>query len=248
MVNYSKHGNGPLLIYVPGLDGTGQLFFRQIPSLVDHFSIVTFALRQDPPFDYPDLARDILEILDRERIEKATIVAESFGGTVGLHFALQHQNRIEQLILVNTFPYFRRRILLRLGSLLLPLAFTRLIQVARRIFLKPLLLKEFVDEASMKTMFNFSLTHKPEAYRQRMELIRQLDVRESLSAISVPVTIVAAAKDKLVPSVKEAEWMSAKIPGSTVVVLPDHGHSCLISDNFSLVKILKQTGSNGDRI
>ncbi len=246
-MKYSKSGNGPLLIYIPGLDGTGQLFFRQIPSLSSDYSVVTFALRQDPPFDYSDMMQDILEILDQENSEKALFVAESFGSTIGLHFALRYPGRVEQMILVNAFPYFRRRFLLHLGSVLLPLAFYPVIQAVRKSLLKPLLKREHVQEADMNTMFKFSLTQNPAAYRQRMKLIRQLDIRQQLSAIAVPITFVAGGKDKLVPSVREAEFMSAKIPGSRIVVLEDHGHTCMISSTFLLMTILKQAGSNGSR-
>jgi pimeloyl-ACP methyl ester carboxylesterase len=239
-MEYSKRGNGPLLIYIPGLDGTGELFFRQIPTLRTHYSVVTFPLRQAAPFDYSDLVRDVVEILDQEKTDKATLIAESFGGTIALVFALHHSNRIEHLVLVNTFPYYRRRTLLRIGSMLLPLAFTPLIQVGRKLLLKPLLFKEQVDESAMNTLFKFSLTQSKEAYRQRMNLIRQFDVRKQLSAITAPVTFVAAGKDKLVPSVREARFMSAKIPGSRIVILNDHGHSCLLSGTFSLESVVNR--------
>lgn len=238
-MNYTKTGTGPLLIYVPGLDGTGELFFKQLTGLSDHYSVVTFPYRQEPPFDYEDLMQDILEIIDSEKRESATIVAESFGGTVGLHFALHHGNRIDRLVLVNTFPYFRRRFLLSLGTMLLPLAFNRLVQFGRKLFLKPLMLGEQVDPDAIETMFSFSLTHKPEAYRKRMQLIRDLDLRERLFEISVPVTIVAAENDKLVPSVQEAQLMSERMKDCKVILLPGHGHACLLSNHFQLNSILK---------
>jgi len=239
MTNYTKTGAGPLLIYVPGLDGTGELFFRQVAGLSDHYSVVTYPFRQEPPFDYEDLMQDIIEIIDNEKRESAIIVAESFGGTVGLHFALHHGNRVNRLVLVNTFPYFRRRFLLGLGTMLLPLAFNPLIQFGRKLFLKPLMLGEQVDPDAIVKLFSFSLTHKPEAYRKRMRLIRELDLRERLSEISVPVTIVAAEKDKLVPSVREAQLMSEKIKDCKVVLLPGHGHACLLSSHFQLNSVLK---------
>ena len=237
-MQYSKRGHGPLLIYIPGLDGTGELFFRQIPILSTHYSVVTFPLRQVPPFDYPDLVQDVIQILDQEKSEKAILVAESFGGTIALQFALTHSNRIEHLILVNTFPYYRRRTLLRIGSMLLPFAFTPLVRSGRRILLKPMLLNEQVDETAVNTMFEFSLTQSKETYRQRMKLIRQFDIRKQLSAIKAPVTFVAAAKDKLVPSVREAKFMSTQIPGSRIVVLSEHGHACLLSSTFSVESVL----------
>src|SRR5262245_45077902 len=110
-MEYSKRGSGPLLIYIPALDGTGELFFGQNPALSTHYSVISFTLNQVPPFDYSDLVQDIVQILDQEKTDKPTLVAESFGGTIALQFALTHSNRIKHLVLVNTFPYFRRRAL-----------------------------------------------------------------------------------------------------------------------------------------
>ena len=41
-------GTGPILLYVPGIDGTGSLFYRQRPSLLAAgYRVVTYRLRDD---------------------------------------------------------------------------------------------------------------------------------------------------------------------------------------------------------
>ena len=36
---FSSRSGGPLLIYFPGMDGTGELFYRQGEKLKDFFTI-----------------------------------------------------------------------------------------------------------------------------------------------------------------------------------------------------------------
>jgi pimeloyl-ACP methyl ester carboxylesterase len=52
------------------------------------------------------------------------------------------------------------------------------------------------------------------------------------------VTIIASARDKIVPSVKEARWMALQLPDARVIVLPEHGHTALLTSNFSLLSVL----------
>ena len=55
---YRARGNGPLLVYVSGLDGTGELLFKQSEALAAAFRVVTFRQRDDGDFTYDDLADD----------------------------------------------------------------------------------------------------------------------------------------------------------------------------------------------
>mgnify|MGYP003576371270 CR=1 FL=1 len=238
-MKYNRFGEGPFIVYIPGLDGTGKLFARQVGQLQSEFTVITFPLRNEAPFTYSDLTNDVFQILDQEAIDKAIIVGESFGGTIALHFALQHQDRIERLILVNTFPFFRRRLRLKLARLLLPLAFVPLVRKVRDIFARPVLLSELVDEKGIEVLLKHSWTHTYETYVQRLSLIASLDLRSHLSEIKMPVTIVAAGRDKIIASTKEARFMADQIPNAEIHALPKHGHACLLSGSFSIASILK---------
>ena len=42
----SIEGSGELLVLVPGMDGTGQLFYRQVPLLARSFRYATVRIAQ----------------------------------------------------------------------------------------------------------------------------------------------------------------------------------------------------------
>src|SRR5437763_15624600 len=79
---YRIEGSGPLLVYISGLDGTGELFFKQAPALAQSFRVVTFRQRDDGDFSYEDLADDVAAIIHSVGESRATLIAESFSGGV----------------------------------------------------------------------------------------------------------------------------------------------------------------------
>ena len=220
------------------MEGTGKLFYRQEPSLRSHFTVVCLPSRDHPPFDYADLCADVLNVLNEEQAEKATIVGESFGGTVALQFALQHPERVETLVLINTFPYFRRRIRLHLGLILLPFTFIPVGNAIREFFYKVALGFEGVEKEDIAKLCECSFSHGYGTSRNRMRMVKGLDVRDQLSKMNVPVTIIASARDKLIPSVKEAQWMASQLPDARLMILPKHGHTPLVTSTFSLLSVL----------
>jgi pimeloyl-ACP methyl ester carboxylesterase len=98
------------------MDGTGELFYRQVPLLARAHRVVTYALRDNAASMEVlagDLARIIEAVSPRER--RAIILGESFGGAVALSTALAHPEHVSELVILNSFPYFRPQIRLRIA-------------------------------------------------------------------------------------------------------------------------------------
>ena len=78
-----------------------------------------------------------------------------------------------------------------------------------------------------------------EGYCNRLQVLTQYDVRHRLHDIRVPTLLLASDCDHLVPSVAQAQYMAARVPGATVRVLDGHGHICLIAQDIDLAGILE---------
>jgi pimeloyl-ACP methyl ester carboxylesterase len=224
----------PLALLIPGLDGTGKLFYRQIERLSEHYRVVAWSFLPRALFDLPDLTRELGECTAGEKPGSMLVVGESFGGVIAIQYALTHPERLNRLGLVNTFPVYRRRIRIRLALRLVDL-FNRpgLRTIKERVADRMLASEGILREDRLTYKEAIKLVHYP-SYRRRLEIIRTVDLRKRLHEISVPTLLFASGKDKLVPSISEARYMASHIPQATVYEFPRAGHALLLTPGFYL--------------
>jgi 3-oxoadipate enol-lactonase len=237
---YRVDGSGPLLIYIAGLDGTGELFFKQIEALARSHRVVTFRSRERGQFTYDDLTADVAAIIRDQGEEQATILGESFGGTVALSFALRYPEMTERLIVINSFPRFRRRIQIRLGAMLASRLPFRLLWPLRRAASMLGLLVDGVGRGDREVFWKAVSSVTAEGYARRLQLIAEFDVESRLSDIHSPTLFIAGDRDLLIPSVKEARAMAARMPNAAVKVIKGAGHACLMGNRVSLAELLAE--------
>lgn len=227
------------LILVPGIDGTGQLFYRQIPALERRFAVTTTRLRDDAATMedlVADLDAQIAQVADRGPV---TLLGESFGGALTLSYALAHPERVARLVILNSFAHFGSQARLWLGYHLLratPWGMMRLIRQlnAHRMH------SPQTEREEIRRFHDLMRATTRAGYLSRMRILRDYDLRDRLPALSTPALFLAADRDTLVPSVEQARLMSTLAPGSSMRVLAGHGHSCLIAPDMDLAGILDE--------
>ena len=235
---YTVEGQGPLLVFISGLDGTGQLFFKQSPALSRLYRVVTFRSRERGRFTYEDLADDVAAIIRDQGDARATVVAESFGGGVALTFALRHPQMIDRLVIINSFPRFRNRLLIKLGAWLASLLPFPSIWPLRKGACILGLWADGVSREDRRRFFKAIKTVEGEGYARRLQLIRDLDLEDQLPKIDAPTLLLAADKDRLISSVREARAMARCMPDATVRIIKGAGHACLLGNRVRLAEIL----------
>ena len=227
-----------MIIYVPGLDGTGQLFFKQSPRLSLAHRVVTFRSRDGDRFTYEDLTDDLAAIIRDLGEQQATIIGESFGGTVALWFALRYPQMVKRLVVINSFPRFRKQFTIRLGVKLASVVPFRLLWPVRRLANIVGLLADDVTRDDRKQFWSAVRTVRADTYARRLQLIRDLDLESRLSEIQTPTLFIAGEKDLLIASVLEARAMAARMPNARVTVVNGAGHACLMGTRVRLDELL----------
>jgi 3-oxoadipate enol-lactonase len=231
-------GSGPLLVLVPGMDGTGLLFYRQVPLLARYFTVVTYGLRHTATA-MDTLVADLDALIETlSPLEpRAILVGESFGGALAMSYALAHPERVRTLVVLNSFPYFGPQRRLRVGSVLL-----RLLPVGTMALVRQLtafrLYSAHTHRADVARFRELARLTTREGYVNRLHILRTYDVRARLAEIAAPTLLLAADADHLVPSVAQAKLMAQLLPGAVVRVLAGHGHICLIAPDLDLAAIL----------
>lgn len=232
----------PLLIFLPGMDGTGLLLRSQIPHLSKAFDLRCLNIPGDDMSSWDRLAEATIAAIASERRSgdrPIYLCGESFGGCLGLLVALKAPQLWERLILVNPASCFRQQPLINFGSY-----FTRLLP--KNIYpLSSLGLLPFL--AALERMLPENRQALLDAMRSvpqrtsiwRLELLRSFHIQsKDFKAIKKPVLLIASGGDRLLHSVAHGRFLTQQIPQAKMVVLPRSGHACLLENDVNLYKLL----------
>ena len=231
-------GVGPPVVLVPGMDGTGLLFYRQVPRLARSFRVASYALRDDAT-RMAQLVADLRGIVDAVAGDggRATIVGESFGGALAMSFALAEPDRVERLVILNSFAHLQAPIRLHAAIAALRLMPWGAMTLVRRITASRLhSAHTHRDEVERFLQLTARATRR--GYINRLRLLTTYDLRERLHAVRAPTLFLAADDDRLVPAVAQARFMADRVPGAVVRVLAGHGHICLLAPDVDLDRVL----------
>jgi pimeloyl-ACP methyl ester carboxylesterase len=236
----SVEGTGEPIVLVPGLDGTGLLFYRQIPLIARSYRVASYALR-DTATRMETLVADLGEIVEAVAPQdgRAIVIGESFGGALAMSFALAQPDRVRGLIVLNSFPHFAPQIRLRaaIGGLhAIPWGAMGLIRRLTAFRLH----SRHTHQQEIQRFMQLTARASRRGYVNRLKILTRYDIRERLSELRPPTLFLAAEQDHLVPAVEQARFMGDRAPVSVVRVLAGHGHICLISPDIDLGEILKE--------
>jgi 3-oxoadipate enol-lactonase len=226
------------LVLVPGIDGTGLLFYRQVPLLERRYAVTTTRLR-DEVRAMDELVADLHQSIEASSDGQVTLLGESFGGALALSYTVAHPERVARLVILNSFAHFGSPARLWLGYHLLratPWGMMRLVrQLSGRRMHSP-----GTDRDEIRRFHELMRQTTREGYLSRLHILRDYDIREQLSAITAPVLYLAADRDVLLPAVEQARLMTSLTPRARMRVLEGHGHSCLIAPGLDLSVILDE--------
>ena len=104
---YDEQGEGAPLVLLHGGIGSGQMFASLAPALANRRRVIAIDLQGhgrtadvDRPFDVAAMADDVAGVIEQLG-GTADLLGYSLGGAVGLRLALQHPERVNDLILVS---------------------------------------------------------------------------------------------------------------------------------------------------
>ena len=225
-------GAGPPLVYVPGLDGSGELLLGTADRLAERFRLVRlgFVTSGPPPpagDDYASLARSVARCLDEARIERALVVSESFGGAVAFQLALDAPERVAALAVVNSFARYDRPWKALLSRELLRLTPKFAYDIGRTLFAPTVILGPRRDPVAAKAFRSAPLLGLDDGYLRRLTMIARVDLLDRLGEVHQPVALFASNRDRIVRSVAAARAMAERLPDVTLEILPGGGHGAL---------------------
>lgn len=221
--------DAPALVLSNSLGTTWDLWEAQVPDLSRDFRVV----RYDHPghgrsaytgetLTIETLVGQVLELLDRLELERASFCGLSLGGAVGVTLAQSAPDRVDRLVLACTSASFgppegwleRARLVRVRGTAV----------VAEGVLERWFTAEFRADRPETVTRFRRMLEATPrEGYAACCEAIAHWDARGSLEAVAAPTLVIAGADDPATPP-SDAAFLAESIPDATLAVLPGAAH------------------------
>jgi pimeloyl-ACP methyl ester carboxylesterase len=237
--------NYPLFVFLPGMDGTGQLLRTQTEGLEVAFDVRCLAIPADDLTNWEDLAQIVVNLIEKEIKKQPTrsvyLCGESFGGCLALKVALKSPQLFDKIILINPATSFPHRPWLGWGGKLssfFPEYVYRLSTIALLPFLSNL---ARIPPSDRRALLNAMRSIPPETVTWRVSMVSEFDIGETqLQGITQPVLLIAGGADLLLPSVEEVKRLVNDFPNAKMIVLPQCGHTCLLESDVHLFQIMKE--------
>ncbi|MBD1931207.1 MULTISPECIES: alpha/beta fold hydrolase [Cyanophyceae] len=234
----------PLFVFLPGMDGTGQLLRSQTTGLESGFDIRCLAIPADDLTSWEELTEQVVALVEAEVKKQPNrsvyLCGESFGGCLAMKVALRSPKLFDRMILVNPASSLNQRPWLRLGSQLTHLV-PELIYRLGAVWLLPFLAHlERILPSDRQALLDAVRSVPPKTIVWRISLVRDFHMEESkLRSLDLPVLAIAGGADRLLPSVAEAQHLASVLPNAKMLVLPRCGHACLLEADVNLYEIMK---------
>jgi pimeloyl-ACP methyl ester carboxylesterase len=108
-IYYATYGQGAPVILLHGGLGNSDHWSNQVPALAEHFRVIAIdsrgqgrSTRTRAPVSYDTMASDVLAVMDKLELTRASIVGWSDGGEIALKIAIMHPERVDHLFVFGT--------------------------------------------------------------------------------------------------------------------------------------------------
>ncbi len=221
---YEVGGEGDAIVLLHGWGGEVASFRPVFRYLIKNFKVYSFDFpgfgKSDiptEPWGVSDYADFLLRFFERLDIERAGLVAHSFGGRVAIVFATKFLGKVSRLVLIDSAGIKPRRTIRYYVRV-------SIAKIARQILASGI----FGDygERMLEKLYNqLGSKDYQKAGIMRGTLVKVVneDLRPLLPKIQSPTLLIWGEDDKDVPLLY-GRIMERKIKGSTLVVLKGAGH------------------------
>lgn len=229
-IGFEDHGGtGPTVVLLHSFLMDGSMFAPQVAALGDRFRLVAVderghgATPADGPFDFWEVADDVLAVLDALDVERAALIGTSQGGFVALRVALRAAERVSALAVFGSSaaaedPEVAAQYRQIAAAWRDSGPVDQLVDTIAAICLGPMDAEE--HKARWRTVDADRFDRILDA------LVERDDLRERLASISAPALVMHGDQDAAYP-VERAHEMAGALPGADEAVIVEGGHHFL---------------------
>lgn len=223
---YLHFGNGEHLVLIHGLGEVKEGWQSQF-ELADQYELIIPDLRghgecsKTEGISIPNLASDVIALINELKIENAHILGLSMGGAVAQEIYRQAPHLVRSLMLISTFHFFPKN----LRKPLLQFKKVRLGVAATDDAVKETAAHMSLYSWSEENMIQFKRYFQPkrDIFLKSLNACFQIDNNSLLPTIKVPTLIIGCQYDSVLP-VWIQYCMHKLIPHSEFIIIRNSGH------------------------
>jgi 3-oxoadipate enol-lactonase len=233
--------DAPALVMTGSLGTSLEMWDEQVPALAEGFRLVRYDKRghgRSPvppgPYSIEDLGGDLLALLDRLEIERASLCGLSIGGLISIWVAINAPERVERLVLSSTSAYLgppeqwtERAALVRAQGT----------EAVADAVLARWLTSPYAERHPelVERLRGMLLATPDEGYAGCCEAIGPTDLRPGLASIEAPTLVITGDQDPSTPADEHGRPVAEAIPSARFELIADGAHLLNIeqSDAFN---------------
>jgi 3-oxoadipate enol-lactonase len=212
-----------MLVFSNSLGATLHMWDAQVSALGEQFCMLRYDTRghgqssvTHGPYSIPQLARDLLDLLDHLDIDRVHFCGLSMGGMTGMWLAVNAPDRLNKLALTNTAA--------KIGTADGWNARIHAVQTGgMKSVVSPVIERWFTPAfrqsypAVVAPAQRMLEDTDPVGYIANCAAVRDFDYRETLSAIHTPTLIISGTHD-LAATPVEGQFLAHNIPGARLAL------------------------------
>ncbi|NJR57452.1 MAG: alpha/beta fold hydrolase [Cyanobacteria bacterium CRU_2_1] len=227
-INYNIQGQGDPLLMIMGLSFSLLDWGTKLPELLSrHYKVILFdnrdageTSRSPHPYTIAQMADDAAVLLDALGESRASVFGVSMGGMIAQHFALNHADKLNKLILGCTMAG---------GSCSQLGAFSNLFNgnVLELLFTPGFIQQHQTD---LKEFFQTTtpLHSKGDALARQFYAMSNHDTCDRLGKITAPTLVMTGDSDRVIPP-QNSDILTQKISGAKQEIIQDAAHAFCFS-------------------
>lgn len=249
--------SAPPVLMIQGLGADKHMWNMQRFVLATRYRVIAHdnrgAGRSDKPFGaytIEQMAADAISVLDHAEIDNAHVVGASMGGVISQLIAVLYPERVRSLSLVCTScsnHQWRRDLIKTWGDIATEKGMGAMTAVAARWVIGPRSLRRLWPAVSW--LGPISTSRPSHGFKGQVQAILDADdsMRDQLSSIKVPTTVIVGNQDVLTPR-GDSEEIAGLISTAELSVLSGAAHGLMIEHATTFNRILGDFLSRAEQV
>lgn len=230
-LGYDDRGDGDAVILLGGF-GTVRGYWDELLPYLDGLRVITVDLRGvgetvwSGGFGIPDLAEDVVGLMDRLEVDTAVVLGWSMGSQVAMSMAADHPERVSGLVLISAFTRLPLRSMYLLRELTARYADGRAPEDCLSVAVNAFCMTESDFQDMHDTGMEPPLPEKPSDPKgliAQLDAMAEWDSGSDLCCITAPVLVIHGTEDIMVDHSIGLAISSAL--GDSQVLLVGAGHA-----------------------